>query len=49
MKIIETDGITYLEKLDSCLEWYWGTNYASGDLYEAEEIFLSGKSLIRIV
>ena len=44
MKIIETDGITYLEKLDSCLEWYWGTNYASGDLYEAEEIFLSGKS-----
>ena len=31
MKIIETDGITYLEKFDSCSEWYWGCNYASGD------------------
>lgn len=43
MKIVETNGITYLEKFDSCSEWYWGTNYTSGDLYEAEEIFLSGK------
>ena len=25
MKIIETNGITYLEKFDSCTEWYWGT------------------------
>ena len=38
MKIIETNGITYLEKFDCCSEWYWGTNYTSGDLYEAEEI-----------
>ena len=45
MKVIETNGITYLEKFDSCLEWYWGTNYTSGDLYEAEEIFLSGKQV----
>lgn len=43
MKIIETGEITYLEKFDSCTEWYWGTNYISGDLYEAEEMFLSGK------
>lgn len=43
MKIIETNGITYLEKFDCCSEWYWGTNYTSCDLYEAEEIFLSGK------
>lgn len=43
MRVIETNGITYLEKFDSCSEWYWGTNYTSGDLYEAEEIFLSGK------
>ena len=45
MKVIETNGITYLEKFDSCLEWYWGTNYTSGDLYDAEEIFLSGKQV----
>ena len=44
MKIIETNGITYLEKFDSCNEWYWGTDYASGDLYEAEEVFLLGKT-----
>ena len=43
MKIIETGGITYLEKFDACSEWYWGTNYISGDLYEAEEIFFAGK------
>ena len=42
MKIIETNGITYLEKFDGCSEWYWGTNYTNGDLYEAEEIYLSG-------
>ena len=23
-------------------EWYWGTDYASNDLYEAEELFRSG-------
>ena len=45
MKIIETYGITYLEKFDCCSEWYWGTNYTNGDLYEAEEIYLSGKEI----
>ena len=45
MKIIETNGITYLEKFACCSEWYWGTNYTNGDLYEAEEIYLSGKQI----
>lgn len=45
MKIIETNGITYLEKFDGCPEWYWGIDYTNGDLYEAEEIFLSGKEI----
>lgn len=45
MKIIETNGITYLEKFDGCSEWYWGTNYTNGDLYEAEEIYVSGKEI----
>ena len=43
MKIIETNGISWIEELGSSREWHWGTNYTSGDLYEAEEIFLSGK------
>lgn len=43
MKRIETQGITYIEPLDgSCGEWYWGSDYASGDLYEAEELFRDG-------
>lgn len=43
MKVIETKGITYLEKFNASMEWYWGTDYACGDLYEAEEVFLTGK------
>lgn len=43
MKRIETQGIIYIELLeDSRGEWYWGTDYASGDLYEAEELFRDG-------
>ena len=42
MKRIITNGITDLEPLQGSSEWYWGTNYASGDLYEAEELFRSG-------
>lgn len=40
MKIIETNGITFLEHLAENSEWYCGTDYASGELYEAEEVFL---------
>lgn len=43
MKTIVTNGITYLEKFDTTMEWYWGTDYSCGDLYEAEDVFLAGK------
>lgn len=42
MKRIITHGITNLESLDGSSEWYWGADYASNDLYEAEELFRSG-------
>lgn len=42
MKRIVTNGITNLEPLQGSGEWYWGADYASGDLYEAEELFHSG-------
>ena len=42
MKRIITNGITNLEPLPGSSEWYWGADYASGDLYEAEELFRSG-------
>ena len=42
MKSIHTQGISYLEPLDGNPAWYWGTDYASGDLYEAEELFRDG-------
>ena len=45
MKRIITNGITYLEPLAGSSEWYWGTDYASGDLHEAEELFRSGHSI----
>lgn len=42
MKRIVTNGITNLEPLQGSSEWYWGADHASGDLYEAEELFHSG-------
>ena len=42
MKRIVTNGITNLEPLTGSRDWYWGADYASGDLYEAEELFRSG-------
>ena len=42
MKRIITNGITDLEPLAGSSEWYWGADYASGDLCEAEELFRSG-------
>ena len=41
MKRIITKGISCLEPLDGSREWYWGMDYTSGDLYEAEELFSS--------
>ena len=39
MITIVTHGITYIEQLDGSCEWYWGTDYIHGDLYEAEEAY----------
>lgn len=39
MITIVTHGITYIEPLDGSCEWYWGTDYIHGDLYEAEEAY----------
>lgn len=36
---IATHGITYIEPLDGSCEWYWGSDYTHGDLYEAEEAY----------
>lgn len=45
MKTVKTHGITGFEPLDAGREWYWGTDFAAGDLYEAEEIFRQGEPL----
>ena len=42
IKKLETNGITYLQQLEGCAEWYWGSDYVHGDLYEAEELFRTG-------
>ena len=42
MKRIDTQGITAIEPLEGSAEWYWGMDYTSGDLYEAEELFKDG-------
>ncbi len=36
---IKTGGIGYLEPFPGSGGWYWGTDYTSGDLYEAEELW----------
>ena len=43
MKTIETNGITYIKPVPGATgEWYFGTDYEQGDLYEAQEIFRDG-------
>lgn len=42
MKTIPTRGISYIEPLEGSREWYWGSDYAKGDLYEAEELYRDG-------
>lgn len=39
MKIVDTHGILSIEPLHGSCEWYWGSDYAHGDLYEAEELY----------
>ena len=47
MKIIPAGGITYLAPLTGSRVWYWGTDYTSGDLYEAEELYRDGHRISR--
>lgn len=47
MKEVNTQGITYIEPLVGCNEWYWGIDYTHGDLYEAEELFRDGHPVSR--
>jgi len=42
MKIIETNGIQYLEPFTHTSDWYWGCDYSCGDLYEAEDVYRDG-------
>ena len=42
MKEINVNGITYLNSIEGTDKWYYGIDYLSGDLYEAEEIFQLG-------
>lgn len=39
MKKIATHGISYIEPPEGSCEWYWGSDYAREDLYEAEELY----------
>lgn len=45
MKKIDMQGIPYIEPLSDSTEWYWGMDYTSGDLYEAEELFQQGHTV----
>ena len=47
MKRIITNGITNLEPLPGSSVWYWGADYASNDLYDAEELFRSGHHIAK--
>ena len=42
IKRINTGGISYLAPLTGSRAWYWGTDFTSGDLYEAEELYRDG-------
>ncbi len=42
IKTIRTGGISHLEPLPGSGDWAWGTDCTSGDLYEAEELYLAG-------
>ena len=42
IKRIAVPGITYITELPGKAGWFWGTDHASGDLYEAEELYRGG-------
>ncbi len=47
LRTIHTGGISHLEPLPGSGGWYWGTDYTSGDLYEAEELYRDGHRIRR--
>lgn len=47
IKRIGVPGITYITELDRESGWYWGTDFAGGDLYEAEEVYREGHEFRR--
>ncbi len=46
-RYIETGGIQYFAALEGADGWYWGMDYTSGDLYEAEELYREGHPVSR--
>ena len=44
-KTIETKGIQFIDRVPGTENWYWGMDYTSGDLYEAEELFDDGHEI----
>ena len=49
MRIIDTDGINYIEPVENSTQWYWGTDCTGGDLFEAAELFEDGHCGGRLV
>ena len=39
MRIIKTNGVFNFTEIEGSNGWYWCCDYASGDLYEAEELY----------
>ena len=44
-KIVETKGIQFIDNVPGSDRWFWGMDYTSGDLYEAEELFDDGHEI----
>ena len=45
VKRIPTGGIGYLHPLTGSPDWYWGMDHTHGDLYEAEELWQTGRPI----
>lgn len=46
MRTLDTGGLVHIEPVPGgTSKWYYGISHACGDLYEAEEIFNSGREL----
>lgn len=45
MKIIKMNGLFHLTEMQGSGGWYWCCDYASEDLYEAEQLFRHGNAI----